>query len=1001
MNLKKNNIIQELNQGIITAFVDQANVTNLAFKPEFIYNDTDKKHKILTTLERELLNCDSFSISVAFITQSGIEPLLQTLQVLEQKGVPGKILTTDYLTFSEPAALKTLDSLNNITLKMYQAESGPGFHTKGYIFKSDGLYRIIIGSANLTQKALTINHEWNAKIISMEDGEIAKKVQNEFELLWNSKKALPFDVFYKDYLTKYQTTKKQRELARQTEIVDFNTYKLEPNSMQVSFIQRLKELAESGEDKGLLISATGTGKTYASAFGVRDALQTNGKVLFIVHRKQILRQAMESYQKVFNGRKTMALLTGEDQDYNKIMHADFVFSMITMISKEEVKKRFQPNEFSAIVIDEVHHAAAPSYQSVMDYFKPDFWLGMTATPDRSDSGNIYELFNHNIVYEIRLQQALENDLLCPFHYFGIKDIAFDETENGDDLMKKLEQGDTRVFSCLTSDERVKHVMEQANYYGYSGNRVKGLIFCSSISEAEVLATKFNEKGWKTRALSGDDPEDVRSDTIDRLINDSREDYLDYILTVNIFNEGVDIPEINQVVMLRPTESAIVFIQQLGRGLRKNEEKEFVVVLDFIGNYSNNFLIPIALSGDRTYNKDNMRKYLMEGANIIPGCSTIHFDEISKQQIFDAIDKSTTPLAFLKEKYQNLKYRLGRMPTMEEFYKFGEVDPMLFVDYRSTSYYDFVIRYDKDSPLEEFTEKQIKTIDYISTQIANGKRPHELVIMQQLIDDQRVDFTSTAERLSAYSIKLNRNDFESALAVIDKSFLNKDSDKIKYSQVELLTQAGNEEEQVLKSSDYIKDLQAVTKRDRQFIDAIKDVIRYGIAKYEEEYCNIDESNLQLYKKYSRRDVCRLLNWGKDEGSTIYGYRIKHGTCPIFVTYEKKNDISESTKYEDQFVDSHVFSWMTRNRVKLDSIESQELIHYRENGLMIYLFVKKSDDEGTDFYYMGPVEPIEYTEKTIENDKGKSLPIMNFKMKLKYPVRNDIYDYITKERDKNGK
>lgn len=994
IKLEKENIINELNNGFQTAFINGSNDTNLAYKPEFIFNDSERKQKILTAIEHELLNCEEFSISVAFITQSGVEPLLQTFQELERKGVPGKILTTDYLTFSEPGALKTLESLSNITLKMYQTEQGPGFHTKGYIFKTNGIYRIIIGSANLTQKALTINHEWNTKIISTDEGEIANKVQCEFDSLWNSKHALPFDLFYDEYQTKYQTVKKQREIAKQPEIVDFGAYKLEPNSMQVSFIQNLKELAESGADKGLLISATGTGKTYASAFGVRDALKTSGKVLFIVHRKQILRQAMDSYRKVFNNSKTMALLTGEDQNYDEILQADFVFSMITMISKEEVRERFRPDEFSTIVVDEVHHAAAPTYLKVMEYFKPKFWLGMTATPDRTDAGNIYELFDHNIAYEIRLQQALENDLLCPFHYFGIKDIAFDDVADGDELMKRLEKGDTKVFGMLTSEERVKHVMKQAKYYGYSGDRVKGLIFCSSVLEAKTLSEKFWEKGWRTKALSGEDPDDVRADTIDRLISDTRSDYLDYILTVNIFNEGVDIPEINQVIMLRPTESAIVFIQQLGRGLRKKDDKEFVVILDFIGNYSNNFLIPIALSGDRTYNKDNMRKYLMEGANVIPGCSTIHFDEISKQQIFAAIDKSTTPLVFLKEKYQNLKYRLGRMPTMEEFYKYGDVDPVLFVKYKDTSYYDFIRHHGEESLLEEFTEKQQETLNYISTQIANGKRPHELVILQQLIENQYVDMDSTAERLKAYGIRLTQADYKSAIGVLDKSFLNKDSDKNKYQHVELFAPRDYEKEQELRCASYVSAIQAVTKRDRQFMDAMKDILRYGIAKYEEEYYDSDESNLQLYQKYSRRDICRLLNWGKDEGSTIYGYRIKHGTCPIFVTYEKKDDISESTKYEDQFIDSQIFSWMTRSRVQIDSKESQALIHYKENNLKIYLFVKKSDGEGTDFYYMGPVEPVGHKQKTIDDDKGNKLPIMNFRLKLKHPVRNDIYDYITK-------
>ena len=572
----------ELRKGAETAFIDFHTDSNLAYKPEFIVNSYRAGQKVLSVLERELSSCDSFAISVAFITKSGITPLLQILKELEQRGVNGRILTTDYLCFSEPEALKTLSDLRNVSLRMFQTGDGPGFHTKGYIFRQDGLYRILIGSANMTQYALTVNQEWNAKIVSTKQGEFAEKVCSEFELLWNNKKSLDYELFYEEYRTRYEAVKKQQQIVRKEKTPSATAYRLQPNSMQVGFIGSLKSLFQKGEQKGLLISATGTGKTYASAFGVRDALKPSGKVLFIVHRKTILRQALESYRHVFGSGKKMALLTGEDQDYQAIEQADFVFAMITMISRDDVLKRFHPYDYQIAVLDEVHHAAAASYQKVMNYFKPGFWLGMTATPDRTDTGNIYELFDHNIIYEIRLQQALENDLLCPFHYFGIRDIAFDADADADELIKRAEQGDYRVFNMLTSDERVDYVIRQADYYGYSGNRVKGLIFCSSVKEAEILSSKFNEKGLRTLALSGSDSDADRQEAMDRLVSDSRVDVLDYILTVNIFNEGVDLPEINQVIMLRPTQSAIVFIQQLGRGLRKKDDKEFVVILDFIG-----------------------------------------------------------------------------------------------------------------------------------------------------------------------------------------------------------------------------------------------------------------------------------------------------------------------------------------------------------------------------------------------------------------------------------
>lgn len=241
---------------------------------------------------------------------------------------------------------------------------------------------------------------------------------------------------------------------------------------------------------------------------------------------------------------------------------------------------------------------------------------MTATPDKRDDNlegrNIYEIFNHQIAYEIRLQDAMEEDLLCPFHYFGITDLDI-IADAGKSSGEKVEN-----FRYLISEERVENVMKQAEYFGYSGDRVKGLIFCSRIDEAKELSKKFNDKGWRTLVLSGSDSEEARAAAIERLAGEESEDALDYIISVDIFSEGVDVPEINQVIMLRPTESPIVFIQQLGRGLRKAENKEYVVVLDFIGNYRNNFMIPIALSGDRSYNKDNIRRYVTEGGRVIPG-----------------------------------------------------------------------------------------------------------------------------------------------------------------------------------------------------------------------------------------------------------------------------------------------------------------------------------------------------------------------------------------------
>lgn len=973
-------ILKDIKQGMETAYINGSLASNLKYKPGFVSNNPKEGKKVISSIEEELLRCDKFQISVAFITMGGITPLLQTLKELENKGIPGEILTTNYLDFSEPKALAKLNDLKNIKLKMYDVESANnGFHTKGYIFKKEEVYRIILGSSNMTNTALTSNIEWNTKIISTEQGEIAQDIVNEFNELWNSEYALDFEHFYEIYKTRYEIIKHQRQEAKKDKIPSFEKYTLKPNSMQEEFILNLRKIMEKGEKRALLISATGTGKTYASAFAMREL--GFKKVLFLVHREQILKQAKKSYENVFSSNITTGILSGNHKDIN----ADYLFSTVQTLSRENVLSQFDENRFDCIVIDETHKAGAESYHKIINHFKPKLLLGMTASPERTDGFDIYKLFDHNIASEIRLQDALKDDLLCPFHYFGISDLTVD----GREIDEKTE------FRYLATEERVNHVIEKAEYFGHNGDRVKGLVFCSRNDEAKALSDAFNKRGYNTIALSGSNSQSEREEAVERLEMECDVDEngrpvsnqpLDYIFTVDIFNEGVDIPKVNQVIMLRPTQSAIIFVQQLGRGLRKADGKEYVVVLDFIGNYSNNFLIPIALSGDRTYNKDNVRKYVREGVRVIPGSSTIHFDEITKKKIFESIDKMTTTKRMLTDKYNQVKYKLGRIPTILDFYKLGEIDPMLFIKYAKT--YDSFLRIvDKDYNII-FTDKEEQILAFVSALIIDGKRPHELLMLKMMLEGTNIEENTFAQQLNKIGEKFKKADYDSAIRMINLDFVT-GSDATKFSDMELVSSLELKSGMLKRSLAFVKKLRNV-----RFREELENLVKYGMMRYKDMYSNHDENNLVLYGKYSRKDVCRLMNWDRDESSTMYGYRMKHNTCPIFVTYEKKDDISESTKYEDQFVNQQTFSWMTRNGVAIDSRESQEIINSEQSGLKIVLFIKKSDGEGTDFYYMGEVNPVDWRQTTIKNNKGRKLPIMNFLFKLKNSVREDIYEYFTK-------
>ena len=959
---------QNIQSGLSTAFLDKNISSNVLYRPQFISNDYKNGRKVLSTIEDELLHCDSFLISVAFITMGGITPLLQTLRTLEDKGIHGKILTTDYLAFSDPKALDKLATFSNIELKMYLVpDSKNGFHTKGYIFQSNEIYKILIGSSNMTNTALTTNREWNTKIVSTKSGEFVSEMLDEFEELWNHPNTYSYNAFIGAYRVHYEEYKK----VKPKEDIKLPSKQLIPNSMQQAFISNLRKLRNENESKSLLISATGTGKTYASAFALQD--QNPKKALFLVHREQIAKQALQSYRNVFGDTKTFGLLSGNSKDTD----VDCLFATMQTMSKKEVYSSFAPDTFDTIIIDEAHRIGAKSYQEIMDYFNPKFWLGMSASPERTDDFDVYAAFDHNIAYEIRLQQALEENLLCPFHYFGITDFLTDGNET-----------DFTDFNYLTSNQRVDYIIKQTNYYGYSGERVKGLMFCSSKKEAAALSERLNLRGYRTLALSGEDSQEKREDAIDRLVSDTRSDYLQYILTVDIFNEGVDIPEINQVVLLRPTQSPIVFVQQLGRGLRKSKDKEYVVILDFIGNYKNNFMIPIALSGDRSYNKDNIRRYVLEGERIIPGSSTIHFDEISKKQIFASIDKLSGIKTFIKESYKNLKYKLNRTPLLMDFLSNHEVDPLVILKEYKT-YYKLLESIDASSIEKPLNDKELTVLEYYSSIIANSRRPIEAELLNQIINLYTIEpFDLLNQINSKYNTQFNMNHLNSALSNITGNFIKTSAEKDKYT---LLNSVILHNDDKLSISNDFKNILTNT----QFKEYIQDLIDVCIEKNKSlRNKKKDTFGFIMYEKYSRRDVCQLLNHIKDDASTMYGMKqLNKNTC-IFVTYHKADGINGAEyldgkpNYSDSFMDSQTFMWNS----KIGNGPESKYMKEFTSGETKRLFVKKSDGEGTDFYYMGTFEIDNIKGTTKKNNKGVLQPICDVTLKMNESIREDIFDYL---------
>ena len=975
-----------IRSGFETAFINGNLASNAEYKPSFVSNRPEEGKKVISSIEDELLRCEEFKISVAFVTMGGITPLLLALKELEKRGVPGKILTTNYLNFSEPRALEKLNELTNIELKMYDSEAADtGFHSKGYIFKKDETYRIITGSSNLTKTALTSNIEWNTRIISTEQGEIAADILSEFDRLWNSEYSIGFDEFFEVYKERYSIIKKQREIAASEKIVSLQKYTLKPNSMQEQFIVNLKKMIEKGEDRVLLISSTGTGKTYASAFAMREC--GFKRVLFLVHRGQLARQSRESYRMVFDDSVSMGLVGAGSSEYDR----DYVFATVQTLNRDRHLFKYEKDAFDCIILDEAHHSSAGTYQKVMNYFKPKLFLGMTATPDKMDDNqegkNIYEIFNYQLALEIRLGQAMENNLLCPFHYFGITEIsAVDEEKISG---RRLSPED---FRRLTSDARVQHIIEQAEYFGYSGDRVKGLVFCSRIDESEELSRKFNSLGYRTIALNGSASEEERIDAFERLAMDESEADanhrpLDYIFSVEILNEGVDIVEVNQVIMLRPTQSPIVFIQQLGRGLRKARGKEYVVILDFIGNYNKNFMIPVALSGDRTYNPDNIRKYVISGNNTIPGASTIHFDRVAKDRIFDSIDNIKGIRSIIREGYVNLKNRLGRIPYLYDFYTNQEIDPMLIVN-EYKSYYNFLKTVE---PSYDYilSGQDDMTIEYLSRTVMSGVRPCELELLREITEKRAVDSSELQDTLKReFDFDTTPSLVAGYADVLEGSFVSREDDLRKYSGIDILRY--DENGRIWRMESFAQRLE-----NREFSKLVKDIISVGLSRYNDRYRGTNGDKLfVLYEKYTRRDVSFLINAGRDYSSTMYGMKRFDDDVFLFVTYHKVSAEEEDREfvegkpdYADEFINDVIFKWDSKIGCGPESSYMNDV----NSAQRKHLLVKKSDAE-KNFYYMGEFDIIEQHGDVKLDNSGRQRPITKLTMKMHNAVREDILRYL---------
>lgn len=976
---------QKIKNAILNSFLDKNTFEqNDEYAAKLIANTKDET--MYNRILDEVQYCKSFTFAVDFI-ESGILNSLKT--VLKDLNVQGRILTSTYLYFNKPQMFRELLKLPNVEIRVYEQNHGK-FHAKGYLFQHEGYHSALVGSSNFTAGALKVNKEWNLLFTSHNNGKLTEDIASEIEEQWKGASKLTPE-WIDEYEKKYKIQNKPAiKVVSQSVDEDNSNYSIiKPNKMQKEALKNLQKLRLLRETKGLIISATGTGKTYLAALDVKN--YNPKRFLFVAHREQILKKSLDSFHKVLGGDKktNYGILSGNTKNTD----AKYLFATVQTLSKAENLNQFKRDEFDYILIDEAHHVGSKIYGKLLDYFTPDFLLGMTATPERSDDKNIYELFDYNVPYEIRLQEALEEEMLVPFHYIGVSDYTY----NGEVI------DDNTNLKYLVSEERVKYVVEQSKYYGYDGDVLHGLVFVSRKEEADEIAKLLTKNGYPAQMLSGEDSQEQREQAIEKLKNGE----LTYLVTVDIFNEGIDIPFINQVIMMRKTESVIVFVQQLGRGLRKAQGKEYLTVIDFIGNYKNNYLIPVALTGDQSRTREGIREHVETGQ--IEGLSTINFELVAKKRILKQLrGKKNLFTLEIKKDYQELKRRLNKTPLIADFIKNNMVasQAILSILNKKGNYNDFLLKVDKDAAYSWENDYLDKTLTFITSEFLSGKRIHELLLLQKLLDNG-VSSRSELEKLVVDNGSYCNDDVLNSVERIltleyykpksydDKN--DKEKNKTEFAKLggQTLIEIGNNKEYR-----FNKEISELLEKDHGFKKLFVDVIKAGLLNARE----YDKENIfTIEKRYTRSDVNRLLNWQrKIPAQSIGGYFIENGYCPIFVTYVKSNDIENSIKYEDRFISNSKIHCYTKNGRKLGKGETLKMFAGVSEGnpkLTYLLFVKRSDAEDDDeFVYLGTgkvtADSLKQEYREIDK-KGKlvNTPIVSYDLKLDIPVSLARYRMLT--------
>ena len=914
------------------------------------------EQKFIDKLKQNIDLCRSFCFSVSFIKRPGLRLIAPNLEAALARGVKGRLITSTYQNFTDVDSLSFFLALQSrypdsftchLDRECFRDLNGStvGFHSKGYLFSFPDHNELLVGSSNITVYALLKNVEWDVSVVDEYESERATFVsaRAEFDALWD--RTLPLT---RELIEEYKA-RLYYSIERWDMDYEIANAAVKPNYMQRRALKELNRIRAMGASRALICAAAGSGKTFLAAF---DALNFNpGRLLYVIQEGSILLKSFETFQQVFGSERSYGIY---NKDF-KELDAQFLFS--TNITMANALELFEPHTFDYVIIDECHHATAETYRKIIEYFKPQFLLGITATPERMDGEDVFGLFDENVPYELRLRDAIINGLVVPFKYYGIRDDLIEYGIN--------ETKGHRFVEQFSDEKHCDFIYRSIERHRLPGQKLKALAFCRDISHA-IRMSQAMEDYYHTQYLTGRNSVGERIRAYKDLQDDGAE--LEILFTVDILNEGVDIPGVNMVLFLRPTDSQTIFIQQLGRGLRKYEGKQYVTVLDFIGNdYKRSVQIAFALgslSENFVVEKQLVAALIADNYASIGLADygvEIHIDDLSKKEILSYIDAVNFNTArFLRQDYQNFKKYISASgyPRHVDYLNNDYAPDLLkFMQAKTggrknASYYGFLQAIGEED-LPAFDERQEGLVRYISEMLPIV-RPYEYLIIQRIIlGAGKASMDELRDYMKVSTRAFSETSFKHALQyMFNAGYFGQTGESVSLKNVRL---------------------------DTQLDEYLRDLLDYGLGCYEVESSIDDGTQLfHLWAKYRKEQVQQLLcNNPKDimKGTMYYGKNVY-----IYVTVIKSSATKDDLKYVDGYLDARTFQWETVAHIKADELRRQQ------ESDRAYLFVRKVESEDgivLPFTYIGTGRMV-YIEGS---EKANGAHLYRIQMDVEAP--EDLY------------